>query len=221
MLNQELQKEIDLEIDKAKDEIKDFIRSKYFTDTMELIERVNKLTEEQSESIELEVIMFLLGISDYKNIEEAVKDQAGLVTGGEVKQVSKDINDYILDKINPTPNIRTETDKAKNEPLRNIIQDAYGKEMLGPKVLNYYDGKRNKTPLEGEVSDKVEGDAILKDNILKQSSSPSKVAVPKISMNDVSYDVYREKPSEEDNIMKREVEIDHGESDPDDIIRSE
>lgn len=202
MLNPDLQKEIDLEIDNAPEDIRNFLRDKYFTDTMTLIERVNKLTPEQSESIELEVIMSLLGISDYADIVEAIKKEGGLATDGEVRQVAKDLKDYIFEKLNPQPIMRIDKSAPASEPLRNIIYDAYGKEMLGPKVLDYYEDKRSHSkPEESNVS------------VDNQN-------VPTIKNSDVSYDVYRELPEEDDKIMKREVDIHMGEGQADDIIKS-
>ena len=61
MLNPILQQSIDEELSKADIHIRDFINSKYWSDTMSLIARVNHIQNpEIIEGIELEIIVYIL-----------------------------------------------------------------------------------------------------------------------------------------------------------------
>lgn len=112
----ELRQALDEEILKASPEMQAFLNDQYFKDTLSLIERVNKLDENQAVSLELEITMFLLGISDYPTIEEALRGELGqngqVANEATVRQAVKDVDAYILSKA-PTQN-------TNNEPVKKV-----------------------------------------------------------------------------------------------------
>ncbi len=241
MLNANLQKDIDIEIENASESVKSFIRDKYFRDTFDLIIKANNLNSVQAEAIELETILFILGLSNYSNIEEAIKKECFIQNIKTVDQVNKDIKDYIFDKLSNVSTVKAEEVfivKDNQKPLRNIIQDSYGQDILGPKVLDYYEDKRSGVipvkDIELATITDVSKDIKLnqKDiSINTEVSNKDKIekdyvnkTLPKIETriinNQDMHDVYRELPENEDKVIKREIEIDLGKDNEDDIIKS-
>ncbi len=102
MLNPELQKDINLEITKAEPLIQEFLTRDYFRETMDLVFKVNRLNEIQKESVELETILYILNLSNYENIGEAIKAECSIETTNTVKQLSDDLEKYIFEKLKIT-----------------------------------------------------------------------------------------------------------------------
>lgn len=206
MLNPELQKDINIEIEKADNSVKIFLLDKYFRDTMDLIIRVNKLTSEQGENVELETILNILKLTDYQNIYDAIKTECSIENEATVNQVVSDLNNYIFVKLGAVPApIKVISDDNDSRPLRNIIQDEYGKEVLGPVALNYYEQKRLGAEFTGQEKifdlENVKPDeSLLNKNIPMIEQTHAEMMKNKMS------DVYRELPDAEDKIIKREIE---------------
>lgn len=214
MLNADLQKDIDIEIEKAEEHVKSFLLDKYFRDTMDLIIKVNKLTEEEGEAVELETIMIILGISEFTNIHEAIQKESGIKTQATVDQIVKDLQVYVFDKLNNVKPVEIVKSEEVKRPLRNEITDAYGSIVDGPKVFDYYEEKRQeeKKFIDSSSNRELESDTV-KEN--------SKSIPPTINyITEDMHDVYRELPDKDDKIIKREIEIDMGEENEDDVIRS-
>ena len=181
MLNTQLQQDINIEIEKAEDSVKAFLMDGYFRDTVDLILKVNKLTPDQGESVELETVMHILKISDYEKLEDGIKNECGIQNEQTIVQVVKDIRDYILSKLSAAPQeIKVMSSEVDTKPLRNIIQDAYGKDVMGPVVLDYYEDRR------------------LEESVPQIENTQTKKEIPMIK-NDIMHDVYRELPSAEDS----------------------
>lgn len=102
MLNPELQKDINLEIAKAEPLIQEFLTRDYFRETLDLVFKVNRLNEVQKESVELETILYILNLSNYENISEAIKAECSIETTNTVKQLGDDLEKYIFEKIKST-----------------------------------------------------------------------------------------------------------------------
>lgn len=197
-MNPELRNAIDIEIRKSSKEMQDFLFGEYFKDTVKLIERVNKFTEDQAVSLELEVTMYLLGISDYPSLEEAFKGELG--QGGQVaneatvRQAVKDVENYILSKApKVAPATQVATIEVKPEVGNNTVSNIESSSKNLHEIL-YSQLEVNKTPNEQpslntttevkpetfeDIKDKVEEKALQK-----------------------PLDFYREKVDEEDKKMK-------------------
>jgi hypothetical protein len=190
MLDIELQKEIDIEIEKANPAIKSFLQDRYFRDTIDLVVKVSQLTPEQAESIELETILYVLGESDYVLLGEAIKNECGIKNQNTLDQVCKDLNDFILAKLNKITPDDPNSDLQKLEIRR----------------------EQDKTPAEQDSK-------ILRDNILenigldlKNNPKTDQIEkelknIPNIKADDHLHDVYRELPDEQDNIIKTEIDL--------------
>jgi hypothetical protein len=99
MLNPELKKDIDVEIAKSEPLIQGFLSGEYFRETMDLVFKVNRLNEIQKESVELETILYILKLSNYENIYEAIKTECSIETENTAKQLSDDLEKYIFNKL--------------------------------------------------------------------------------------------------------------------------
>lgn len=134
----ELRESLDIEIAKSSAEMQVFLNDQYFKDTLSLIERVNKLDADQAVSLELEITMFLLGISDYPNMEEALRGELGqngqVANEATVRQAIKDVEAYILSKapktetleikkiaVSPTPEAGADQSKKDEGNLHDIL----------------------------------------------------------------------------------------------------
>ena len=154
MLNPELQQDIDTEIDRANIELRTFIRSKYFSDTLELIYRLHNIKEaETQEAIELETILYLLNISEYDNIAEAIKNEVyndDVKFSSDIESVIKDIIVYIIDKSNEDSNIEniyprksdTYPDTTIHQEINNHLQEKEEKE----EIFNPYTNRKDILP---------------------------------------------------------------------------
>ena len=120
MLNTELQKDINIEIEKAGPALKDFLAAKYFRENMDLILKVNKLTLDQGEAVELETILHILGLSDHATIDEALQAECYIDKKEMVSQVTKDVKDYIISKL--------PQDVAPKDMAPLILSDVSGNE---------------------------------------------------------------------------------------------
>jgi hypothetical protein len=129
MINQELRKELDQEIMKHEPEIRDFLLGEYFRHNVDLIVKVNGLDEGESETLELEIILFLIKISDYKSVEQAIESEMPDLEEDKKTQVIRDVNEYIISKSGYVKNIivQSSEDKKgesnKSEDLRSQIVD--------------------------------------------------------------------------------------------------
>lgn len=178
MLNSQLQQSINQELEKVKPFVKDFILSSYWKDTMALVCRVNHIKDEDIiEGVELETILFILEISEHKSVYEAFKNEVFIngfeTTEANLKQLSGDIEKYILYKINENKSINSIYVKEDGESLHELIN----------KEMNV---KKDYLP-ENYINSRVS-----KLTIQKQSSIAPKVL-----------DSYREGVTEEDMMMGR------------------
>ncbi len=212
MLNPELQSDLNLEIEKSTPEIKSFLSGKYFRDTMDLVIKVNKLSDDQAESVELETVLNILDLSDHDNISDALHSECDISSEPVMSQVLKDLQEYIFAKIDhkeasidsviasdageqsqsqsqsQSKSKDEDVDVKESRPLRNIIQDVYGKDMLGPVALDFYEDKR-KAVLESQISQDKNISTVQQDT--KDMKNVS-------NLGDVMHDVYRELPAAED-----------------------
>jgi hypothetical protein len=192
----ELRQALDEEILKAGPELQTFLNDQYFKDTLSLIERVNKLDAGQAVSLELEITMFLLGISDYPSIEEALRGELGqngqVANEATVRQAVKDVEAYILSKV-PTANdsvkkveIKTDTETEKSEAeiptAAGNLHDILYKELDVNKKAE-------------SVETKPELDPILE-------IKPEQITAPEIVEPTKPLDFYREKIGDEDKKVK-------------------
>lgn len=177
-MNPDLQAQIDVEIEKADPSIKEFLHGKYFKDTLGTISRVNRLTSDQTEGLELEIILEILGMNDYQNFDEAVQKELGegegAIESNKIAQIIKDVNEYVFDQIRQKNNVPTENKVVK------VHTSEEEKEELIKAELRKIIAKEDQKP-KGEVR-KIEY----------------------IPPKPVDYDIYREKLEEDDTIMKTE-----------------
>lgn len=99
MLNPELKKDIEVEISKSEALIQEFLNGNYFRETLDLVFKVNRLNEIQKESVELETILYILNLSNYEEIGEAIKTECSIETASTAKQLSEDLEKYIFSKL--------------------------------------------------------------------------------------------------------------------------
>jgi len=197
-MNPELRNAIDIEIRKSSKEMQDFLFGEYFKDTVKLIERVNKFTEDQAVSLELEVTMYLLGISDYPSLEEAFKGELGqsgqVANEATVRQAVKDVENYILSKapkvapatqvatIEVKPEIESSTTNTAEPSSKNLHEILYSQLEVN-KTPNEHPSLNTTTEAKPEtfedIKDRVEEKALQK-----------------------PLDFYREKVDEEDKKIK-------------------
>lgn len=232
MLNPELQKDITLEIVKAEPLIQEFLTRDYFRETMDLVFKVNRLNEVQKESVELETILYILNLSNYENISEAIKAECSIETINTVKQLSDDLEKYIFEKIKSTKakivdeEIEEETKKidlVKTETLNTDTEN---------NTINLFSGITENTPetkidftkvknlLDTDKSPGIQDPRDLVKNIItpeNKNAVPSNIAL-EINSNSKENmkeevekidtklgDVYLERVDIADTVTKREV----------------
>lgn len=192
----ELRQALDEEILKATPELQTFLNDQYFKDTLSLIERVNKLDADQAISLELEITMFLLGISDYPSVEEALRGELGqngqVANEATVRQAVKDVDAYILSKA-PAANdsvkkveIKTDTETENLEvgttTTAGNLHDILYKELDVNKKTE-------------SVETKPELDPVLE-------IKSEQITTPEITEPTKPLDFYREKIGDEDKKAK-------------------
>ena len=138
MLNPELQQTINEEIAKANYELRTFIKSQYYKDTWSLIYRIHKINDtEIQEAIELETLLYLLNISEYDTIDEAITTEVynnDLTYKSEIERVIKDVKIYLINKANEDTDIDNFYKKRKDNDItysniREEIKDNLVKEV--------------------------------------------------------------------------------------------
>ena len=121
MLNPELQQTINEEIAKANYELRTFIKSQYYKDTWSLIYRIHKINDtEIQEAIELETLLYLLNISEYDTIDEAITTEVynnDLTYKSEIERVIKDVKIYLINKANEDTDIDNFYKKRKDNDI--------------------------------------------------------------------------------------------------------
>jgi hypothetical protein len=161
-----------------------------------LIERVNKLDADQAISLELEITMFLLGISDYPSVEEALRGELGqngqIANEATVRQAVKDVDAYILSKA-PAANdsvkkveIKTDTEtenlEVRTPTTAGNLHDILYKELEVNKKTE-------------SVETKPELDPVLE-------IKSEQITTPEITEPVKPLDFYREKIGDEDKKVK-------------------
>lgn len=197
MLNPELQKNIDEEIEKAKDDVKAFLRDSYWRDTVDLIIKVNKLNDTQAEGIELETILYMLGLSDYTDLHEAIAKECSIQNERTSDQVYKDIKDFLLEKIYPTKTIKINSGNLDDKPLRNVVQDAFGKNMSGPRNINY-----DPRTLVQDSSNQTNSNTNRPEHIEEKEK-----IINSSNYDTLNLDLYREPVDETEKALKREIDL--------------
>jgi hypothetical protein len=199
MLNPELQKNIDLEIEKSPVEISEFLHGKYFKDTISMISRVSKLNETQLESLELEVILNVLKLSEYKNFYDAVlnevfpenlsaSDEEKLKINTQTKQISSDIQSYIFYKLEKTEN---DQDLIKKEVDTKNLRQEISEKVEGQNAFNLLKTNNNTKKIDTETK------SVEKQNF---------VTIPNIALQSEPIDFYKEKVDPVDKVIKKEIE---------------
>ena len=177
MLPKELQDEIDIEINKTSPEMQAFIRDKYLAETIETICRVNSLNNNQKNALYLEIVMQLVGINDYADFAESIKNELKIdekeIDAETVRQIVKDVDDYVFNKI-------------KEQDVSNLsIRERLLKEV----------STTDERSIEFLTKPKLETTTTETQNI--ESS-------PKIEETESVPDVYREIPEAVDKTIKHE-----------------
>ena len=234
MLNTELQKDINIEIEKAGPALKDFLAAKYFRENMDLILKVNKLTLDQGEAVELETILHILGLSDHATIDEALQAECYIDKKEMVSQVTKDVKDYIISKLpqdvapkDITPLILSdmgEQDKSipkdidiisESSTLRNDIissttdsvANSEKRKDLRTEIEEGYDTSAIAPKVVAYYDDKRSAEMKLEENKNMQNKDLISISVPVLTNTNIMPDAYRELPALEDKVMEREVDI--------------
>lgn len=197
----ELRQSLDEEILKASPEMQTFLNDQYFRDTLSLIERVNKLDENQAVSLELEITMFLLGISDYPTIEEALRGELGqdgqVANEATVRQAVKDVDAYILSKA-PTVNVSDITSVKKVEIKSEVeAKDVAIDEV--PKSGNLHDMLYKELDANKSPSPKASEDQELNPIL---DGKPEQITTTEPAAPVKPLDFYREKVGDEDKKIK-------------------
>jgi hypothetical protein len=225
MLNPELQKNINEEIKKTDVNTEEFLSSQYFRETIDMISRVNKLNLEQSESLELEIILFILKISEYENFFDAVKNEIGLETEGGMNQASKDVETYIFSKLTQTlekvESLKTNEIKINTPNLQekevvivsenSTLRDTIKQEIYNPKTETLLDKKgynyepKYINPEENSVL--KSGESFSFSNINEEVKMGKLVTVPKIELPKTLGDVYTEKIDDLDKVIPKEFSV--------------
>jgi hypothetical protein len=222
MLSQELQNEIEIEIQKSPKETQDFLHDKYFSETINLISRVNKLDQTQSDALYLETIMEILGLNDYKDFNEAIKNQIKIednfLPDENIKQIVSDVNSYIFSKIQknavtPVGNIIIQANQDNKTENKSTLRDTISQELKNNKNTIEYLSRPNLSNAQEIPTFAVEGDKTvpkIETNLIENSPeyvenkeknipTPTKEeAIAELG------DVYREKPDEVDKVIKHE-----------------
>ena len=168
MLNPELQQTINEEIAKANYELRTFIKSQYYKDTWSLIYRIHKINDtEIQEAIELETLLYLLNISEYDTIDEAIITEVynnDLTYKSEIERVIKDVKIYLINKANEDTDIDNFYKKRKDNDItysniREEMKDNLVKEVK-EESFNPYTNRveilpehYKDRPIEGELSE--------------------------------------------------------------------
>lgn len=177
-MNQDLQAQIDIEIAKAEPSVQEFLHGAEFAQTINTISRVNRLTTDQTEALELEIILEILGLNDYGNFDEAVQKELGSGDGAidtkKIEQIIKDVNEYIFDHIRKENKVPTENKIIKVKSSEEDIEEQIKAEL---RKIIAKDGYKPKSEVK-----KIE------------YTPPTPV----------DYDIYREKPAESDKIIEKE-----------------
>lgn len=163
MLNPELQSAIDEEIDKSPKLVQDFLRDKYFQDTFAIIQKVNRISPEQRESLELETILMVLGISDYASIEDAIKNEVGVngeqANEATVRQLASDVKEYILSRAPMLESIK----EAAIETAENIKES----EARILTVNNSENSERVESAQDLSNQERVDLSAVVNDRVFE------------------------------------------------------
>jgi hypothetical protein len=125
MLSQKLKDELNIEIDKQEPVIRDFIYGEYFRHNLDLIIKVNVLNALEAETLELEVILLLIKISDYADIEMAIERELNNLDEKKKLQLVSDLNEYIFRNSRSNKKLEVQTDGVKqDQDLRSQIVDS-------------------------------------------------------------------------------------------------
>ncbi len=193
----ELRQALDEEILKATPELQTFLNDQYFKDTLSLIERVNKLDADQAISLELEITMFLLGISDYPSIEEALRGELGqngqVANEATVRQAVKDVDAYILSKA-PAANDSVKKVEIKTDTETENLEVETPTTAGNLHDILYKELDVNKSP-SPEATEDQEKD-------LELAAKPEQVVIPEVVTPVKPLDFYREKIGDEDKKVK-------------------
>ncbi|MCX8513474.1 MAG: hypothetical protein ORN26_00105, partial [Candidatus Pacebacteria bacterium] len=121
MLNPQLQQTINEEIAKANYELRTFIKSQYYKDTWSLIYRIHKINDTKiQEALEVEVLLYLLNISEYDTIDKAIINEVydnDLTYNTEIERVVRDVKIYLIDKANEDTDIDNFYKKRKDNDI--------------------------------------------------------------------------------------------------------
>ncbi len=213
MLNPELQENINLEIEKSNPDTADFLKDKYFRDTIDMISRVNKLTPEQSESLELETVLFILKLSEYANFYDAVlsevfpenisvENEEKLKTNIKTKQISSDIESYIFVKLK-------EEEAKPKEVFKEVKEGEYDKKDQFDNLDSIL--KSSTKNLREEIKEKLDDQNAF--NLLKINPNIKKLelekpaTVPNIIIQSEPIDFYKEKVDDVDKVIKKEIDV--------------
>lgn len=191
MLSTDLQNEINIEIEKFAPAVNEFLKSKYFEDTLDLIARVNKLTPEQRESLELECILHVLGQNDHNDVAGWIASE---VLGGDSlknkqsgSQIVNDVQEYVLAKVPGFKSLSSVQNsfemgigEKKNDSLRDQIILEKKSSLLG-----------------GQSNVDVSGESIYNINSINELKTYDQSA-PTVREGDVFHDVYREMAQSDD-----------------------
>ena len=178
MLNPELQSQIDVEIEKATPVVQEFLHGKDFTETVALISKVNKLSDEQSESLELESVLYVLGLSDHDTVKDWVIAEVGVKK--DIDQVVSDVNNYIISKI---PGLSTVSSMVTNKESPLDKTSSLRDQIIVDKDDNIL-----------RTSKSLQPNTTTAPNLITESVA----SVPIINQDSVFHDVYRELPKNED-----------------------
>lgn len=203
MLNKELQDELNIEIDRASIEVQTFLRDKYFTDTLALIGRVNTLNDIQKDALYLEVVMQVLGLNDYTDFADSVRNE--LKVGEEelptenIKQIVNDINVYVFDKIKREEKKELSPEVVISPNINGVV----GKETTIP-TPSLRESIMKKTGVE----DKYSIGFLTKPSPVSVETKVAPVIIEKEAVTEkvpeVMPDVYREMPEPVDKTLKHE-----------------
>lgn len=188
MLNPELQHDIDIEIDKANYELRTFIRSPYFKDTLELLYRVHHVDNiDNQEALELEVLLYLLNISEYNDIKEAIMSEVynnDIRYNSDLESLVKDINIYLINKSNEDNDISS---IYKRKP------DEYKDENIHQEIKNYLD-------LQEDTPDPFDPYTNRVETLPEHYKDRDNIRVEEKEVDDITHitDKYREKIDKND-----------------------
>lgn len=149
MINPKLRVELDEEISKHDPAIKDFIMGEYFRHNFDLIVKVNRLNELEAETLELEIILILLQISDYDSVEAAINSELAKLDLGTRSQITLDVNEFIMSKSGLVKKLElSEGDKESTLDLRAQIVS----NMTNKNIDELLENKVADLPADGSVT---------------------------------------------------------------------